>query len=394
MDRGAQGTWEVRTVAGETVRAFVPACLPPDPPLAWDVSLANRLARASVALGRLDGLSTLLPDVALPLYYFVRQEAVLSSRIEGTRSTLSDLLLFESEQVPGVPLDDVREVSRAVAALEHGVARLDEFPLSMRLLCEVHAILLAHGRGSGNRPGEIRNSQNWIGGSRPGNAHFVPPPPHALAPCLSDWERFLHDIPPASQPVSGSLPTLVKAALAHAQFETIHPFLDGNGRVGRLLITLLLCADGVLRQPFLPLSVYFRKHQERYYALLDATRFEGKWEAWVEFFLEGVAETATQASELALALLRRLQSDRAAIEHAGASAATLRVLAAFQRHPFRTAPALASVLGLTPPTIRAAIRQLEDNGVVREISGRHRNRVWVCHGLMDLLEAGIPSAGN
>jgi Fic family protein len=260
MNRGITGTYiTTSAVGGEVVRAFVPAPLPPSPSLAIDAELRDRMDAALLALGRLDSVTTLLADKRLFLYSYVRKEAVLSSQIEGTQSSLSDLLLFEADELPGVPIDDVLEVSNYVAAMEHGLQRLGEgFPLSTRLIREIHAILLARGRGEGKEPGEFRRSQNWIGGSRPGNAAFVPAPPDRVPELMGTLERWLHDEPERT-------PTLLKAALSHVQFETIHPFLDGNGRVGRLLVTLVLCAEGVLHEPLLYLSLYLKQHREHYY---------------------------------------------------------------------------------------------------------------------------------
>ncbi|MGI2325427.1 MULTISPECIES: Fic family protein [unclassified Methylococcus] len=282
MQRGSTGTWQMVSAGGEAVRAFVPAALPPVPPLDMPAARQQKLEQALLALGRLDAIAALLPEPDIFLYAYVRREAVLSSQIEGTQSSLSDLLIFELDEAPGVPFDDVVEVSNYVAALEHGMARLKEgFPLCNRLIRELHAKLLARGRGAGKAPGEFRATQNWIGGTRPGNAIFVPPPPQEVEPCMGELERFLHD--------ADSPGALVKAALAHVQFETIHPFLDGNGRVGRLLIAFILHHEGVLRQPLLYLSLYFKQHRGEYYRLLDTVRQTGDWEAWLDFFLEGVA---------------------------------------------------------------------------------------------------------
>ena len=289
MKRGVTGRYEMTTAGGEQVRAFVPTPLPPVPSLVFEGDLQRALEAAVLALGRLDGVSTLLPDKSLFLYAYVRKEAVLSSQIEGTQSSLSDLLLFELDEAPGVPLDDVVEVSNYVAALEHGLERLrGGFPLSNRLIREIHQVLLSRGRGSGKDPGEFRRSQNWIGGSRPGNAVFVPPPPSAVPDCMAEVERFLHA-------EDDGLPILVRAGLAHVQFETIHPFLDGNGRVGRLLITLLLCHAGVLREPLLYLSLHLKQNRATYYEMLDRVRCDGDWEAWLAFFLDGVRLTAAGA---------------------------------------------------------------------------------------------------
>ena len=243
------------STGGEGYSAFVPHPLPPDPPLGLSDSMQDLRDRANRALGRLDGVAAVLPDASLFVYMYIRKEAVLSSQIEGTQSSLSELLLFESEQAPGIPLDDVREVSRYVAAMEHGLRRLNSgFPLSLRLIHEIHDVLLSEGRGSERTPGEFRRSQNWIGGTQPGNAVFVPPPPDVVVDCMGALEKFLQDDPVKT-------PVLIKAALAHVQFESIHPFLDGNGRLGRLLSTLLLCAEGALRQPLRYLSLYLKSHR-------------------------------------------------------------------------------------------------------------------------------------
>ena len=305
------GIYRTCSVAGEHYRAYLPAPLPPDPPLVIDARLQEMLERANRALGRLDGIAAVLPDTALFLYFYVRKEALLSSQIEGTQSSLSDLLLFEGEQSTAAPLDDVREVSSYVAALDHGIKRIrqDGFPLSLRLMREMHAILLRQGRGASMSPGGFRRSQNWIGGSRPGNARFVPPPPEEVMNCLGALEKFLHDDP---QPT----PLLIKAALAHVQFETIHPFLDGNGRMGRLLITLLLCDAGALSEPLLYLSLYFKTHRDAYYDWLQRVRETGDWEGWLEFFLSGVEETAEGAVSTAKRILGLFEADRARIARA------------------------------------------------------------------------------
>lgn len=383
MERGETGRYEVTVAGGERVRAFVPAPLPPDPPLDLD-ALQGRLERALLGLGRLDSLSTLLPDPQLFLYAYVRKEAVLSSQIEGTQSSLSDLMLFELDEAPGVPLDDVVEVSNYVAALEHGVQRLREgFPLSIRLVREIHAKLLARGRGSEKAPGEFRRSQNWIGGSRPGTAHFVPPPPSAVLDGMSDLERFLH----AERP---DLPALIRAGLAHVQFETIHPFLDGNGRVGRLLITLLLCQEGVLKEPLLYLSLYFKQHRTQYYDLLDRVRGNGDWEAWMTFFLEGVAQTAEGAVATAQRLATLFGDDRARTrEKAGRSAGSaLRVLHALEERPITSLSDIAERAGLSFPAVASGMRLLEDLGIARELTGKKRNRLYGYDRYLAILSEG------
>ena len=384
MRRGATGEYvTISTVGAEAAKAFVPRPLPPVPPLTIDSGNRDRLDGALLALGRLDSVGTVLPDAHLFLYTYVRKEAVLSSQIEGTQSSLSDLLLFELEEAPGVPIDDVVEVSNYVAALEHGLARVrDGFPLSNRLLREMHEILLARGRGADKQPGEFRRSQNWIGGSRPGNAHFVPPPPDRVPDCMASLERFLHDEPERTERV-------VKAALAHVQFETIHPFLDGNGRIGRLLITLLFCLDGVLREPLLYLSLYFKQHRSEYYELLDRVRTEGDWESWVGFFAEGVRVTADAAAAAARSLAQIFQEDRARIRSLARSAGSaLRVHEALQRRPIASVASLCAQSGLTTPTVTAAIAGLTKLGIVREITGRRRNRLFSYEAYLKLLQEG------
>lgn len=381
------GTHIVVTTGGESFRAFVPPPLPPVPPIALG-PLYPLLDRATQSLGRLDGLTTLLPDTSLFLYLYVRKEALLSSQIEGTQSSLSDLLLYESDEAPGVPLNDVEEVSNYVAAMNHGLARLREgFPLSLRLIKEIHAILLRGGRGAAKEPGEFRRSQNWIGGTRPGNAAFVPPPPERLMECLGALELFLHD-------TKAPLPILVKAALAHVQFETIHPFLDGNGRLGRLLITFLLCAEGVLTEPLLYLSLYFKTHRAAYYDLLQKVRVEGAWEAWLDFFLSGVDETARQAADTAGRILALFKDDRARIAGLGrAAASALRVHEYLQTRPFLAIPAAAQALGISAPTVTAAIRHLEDLGIVHEATGRQRGRMFIYGRYLEIMSEGTEPLG-
>jgi Fic family protein len=383
MKRGETGTYEVTTTAGGRVRAFVPSPLPPVPPLALEGGLQRALEAAVLAVGRLDGVSTLLPDKSLFLYSYVRKEAVLSSQIEGTQSSLSDLLLFELDEAPGVPLDDVVEVSNYVAALDHGLTRLrGGFPLSNRLLREIHGVLLSRGRGSGLDPGEFRLSQNWIGGSRPGNAMFVPPPHTAVPDCMGALERFL-------DAENDGLPVLVRAGLAHVQFETIHPFLDGNGRVGRLLITFLLCHATVLRDPLLYLSLYLKQHRQDYYRLLDLVRREGDWEAWLSFFLDGVRLTAEGAVETAQRLAAMFRDDRVKIEGKGRRAgSTLRVHEALKARPILSMAETCRTSGLSFPAASSAMDLLVDMGIVRELTGKRRNRLFVYDGYLAILSEG------
>jgi Fic family protein len=375
------GIYETSIAGGETVRAFVPLPLPPEPVLDLGGKRLQLLEQATLAVGRLDSVSTLLPDPQLFLYAYVRREAVLSSQIEGTQSSLSDLLLFESNEAPGVPLDDVQEVSNYVAALEHGMTRLrDGFPLCNRLLREMHEQLMRKGRGSNKEPGEFRRSQNWIGGTRPANAHFVPPPPPQVIVCMSALEAFLHGNSDAAQTQPSPLPTLIRAALAHVQFETIHPFLDGNGRLGRLLIALLLHHDGLLSQPLLYLSLYFKEHRSTYYELLDRVRTHGDWEAWLDFFLEGVASTANAAVRTAQTLTQLFAADIARVgESAGASVtySPLRVLGSLRAKPVSTIKQIVVSSGLTHPSVTKALKLLIEQGIVHELTGKRRNRVFV-----------------
>lgn len=382
MKRGLQGQYVAISTVGERARAFVPTPLPPAPPVEWSPELQSRFAAAHAALGRLDGISTILPETSVFLDSYVRKEAVLSSQIEGTQSSLSDLLLFESEEAPGVPLDDVQEVSNYVSALEHGMKRLREgFPLSLRLICELHEILLSKGRGSRKNPGEFRSSQNWIGGTRPGNARFVPPPPQEVTPCLDRLEKFLHDEPEKTDP-------LLKAALAHVQFETIHPFLDGNGRVGRLLITLLLCAEGTLRQPLLYLSLFFKTHRNLYYDLLNQIREDGDWEAWLLFFFEGVAVTGGQAFQTASQLTELFQTDRERIARIGRAAhSALELHRHFQAHPVGSVREARTSLNLSIPTLHSAAKHLVRLGILRELPTKGTTHLYAYGAYLDTLNA-------
>lgn len=389
MKRKLQGRYVTIATVGEKAQAFVPAPLPPRPPIDWTPELRSKFDQALLALGRLDSVSTLLPDTSLFLYMYVRKEAVLSSMIEGTQSSLSDLLLFELDQEPGVPLDDVREVSNYVAALDHGLRLLEEgLPLSLRLFREIHGVLLTKGRGSNQTPGEFRRSQNWIGGTRPGNAAFVPPPAEDVLECMSKLELFLHDQPEPT-------PVLLKAALAHVQFETIHPFLDGNGRLGRLLIALLLCEQKVLREPMLYLSLYFKTHRQYYYELLNNVRMTGDWEAWLDFFAEAVIVTATQAVETAQLLLNLSNQDRDKISSLGrAAASTLQVHRALMEHPIATSGSLVEKTGITPATVNKALGHLEQLGIVKELTAQKRNRLFSYAGYIEIMSRGTELPGR
>lgn len=370
------------STAGEVAKAFIPPALPPLPMVRMD-KLYGPLERANRALGRLDGIASILPDTPLFLYMYIRKEALLSSQIEGTQSSLSDLLLFENEEAPGVPIDDVVEVSNYVAAMNHGLERIrGGFPISLRLMREIHEILLARGRGATKQPGEFRHSQNWIGGTRPGNALYVPPPPEAVLDLMSDLEAFIHAD-------TSAVPTLVKAGLVHVQFETIHPFLDGNGRLGRLLITLLLCDKGILKEPILYLSLYFKTHRRYYYDLLQRVREEGDWEAWIEFFLDGITETSLQAADAARQILSLFEEDRAKIESLGRPAASaLRVHQLLQQKPIIAIPDAARETGMSAPTVAKSIQHLRDLGLLREITGKQRGRMFVYSDYLSILSQG------
>jgi Fic family protein len=376
------------STAGEKAEAFVPPRLPPIPAVQMD-SLYRRLESANRALGRLDGVTSILPDTPLFLYMYVRKEALLSSQIEGTQSSLSDLLLFESEEAPGAPLDDVQEVSNYVAAMNHGLARIREgFPISLRLIREIHDVLLSKGRGSTKQPGEFRRSQNWIGGTRPGNALFVPPPPERVLDLMSELEAFIHAETP-------EIPSLIKAGLVHVQFETIHPFLDGNGRLGRLLITFLLCTQGILKEPILYLSLYFKTHRRHYYDLLQRVRERGDWETWLEFFLEGITETSLQAAEAAHEILSLFEADRKRIESLGRPATSaLRLHQLLQQKPIVGIRDAAEKSGLSAPTIAKSIQHLAKLGIIREITGKQRGRMFVYSAYLNILSRGTEPLGR
>jgi Fic family protein len=371
----------VTTAGAEPLRAFVPGQLPPA--LASSPDLQRSLDAALIALGRLDGIAAFLPDPDVFLYTYVRKEAVLSSQIEGTQSSLSDLLLSELDEAPGVPLDDVKEVSNYVAALDHGLSRMRRgFPISNRLLREMHAVLLRGGRGAAKQPGEFRRSQNWIGGGRPGSAVYVPPPADRVEGLMASLERFLHGEP-------RDVPPLLKAGLAHVQFESIHPFLDGNGRLGRLLIALVLVHEGVLREPLLYLSLHFKQHRKEYYARLTGVRERGEWSAWLEFFAAGVRIAAEGAVSTATRLSHLFARDLERVHAAGRVAGSAgRVLAAFRERPLWTIAKLKGATGLPVPTVTRAIAALQSMKILRETTGRSRGRVFSYDACLKVLSEG------
>lgn len=357
--------------------------MPPNPAIDLSVARQRLLERSTLALGRLDSITLLLPEPGLFLYAYVRREAVLSSMIEGTQSSLSDLLLFEIEGTPGVPFEDVVEVSNYVAALDHGVKRLGEdLPLCNRLIREMHGVLLSRGRGSDKTPGEFRHSQNWIGGTRPGNAYFVPPPPDHIQDCMAELERFLND-------ENNPYPTLAKAALAHVQFETIHPFLDGNGRVGRLLIAFILHHDGVLSEPLLYLSLFFKQNRQEYYRRLDLVRTEGDWETWLDFFLEGIEQTAQNAVQMAQRLVAVFKEDKGKIKNQGrVSSTAMRVFGALCKKPLTSLNEICNQTGLSFPAASKGMDVLVNLDIARETTGQRRNRIFAYDRYLAILIEG------
>lgn len=377
------GRYVTNTLSPERFKSFIPQPLPPDPPLNLSGEHYTLLDKATLALGRLDGLTWQLPRdvVSLYTYFYIRKEAVLSSQIEGTQSSLSDLILYESSEIPGVPIEDISEILQYIKALNYGLKRLreDNFPLSLRLIREIHEILLSSGRGCEKMPGEFRTSQNWIGGTRPGNAKFVPAPPSDVIECMGNLENFIHD-------KSSHLQILIKAALVHVQFETIHPFLDGNGRLGRLLITLLLCAENILQEPLLYLSLYFKQQRETYYDLLQKVRTEGDWESWVHFFLTGVYETANQAAKTSRSILELFQSDQQRIEMLKRSTGTtLQVFKLIQSMPLISVTRVSQKTHLSIPTTTAALVRLQELGIVREITKKQRDKLYSYEKYIQLL---------
>ncbi len=360
--------------------AFVPNPLPPKPPLMIDDEMSRLMERANRALGRLDGCTYTLPNPDLFLYMYVRKEAVLSSQIEGTQASLDDLLEYEGEIEGKSSPVDINEVSNYVDAMNYGLERLRELPLSLRLIGEIHARLMAGIRGGHKSPGEFRASQNWIGGTRPGNAAFVPPPAHEVLPCLGDLEKFIHD---------ETVPPLLKAGLAHAQFETIHPFLDGNGRMGRLLISFILCHDQVLEKPLLYLSLFFKKYRQEYYERLNAVRRDGDWEGWIKFYLQGVYEISKQATDAAEAIMDLMAQDRQKAAGLGkASPTALALLDMLYRRPYVTIPYVARELGISSPAASKAVANLTTLGILKEVSGKKRDRVFLHESYLSIIREG------
>jgi Fic family protein len=379
------GSYESTSAAGETVQAFVPDPLPPvRPKLALTGRLAERLHAAEAALHRLESAGRMVPSLEWFVYSFVRKEAVVSSQIEGTQASLADLLAAEADAKTAAEPEHVEEISNYLRALSYARAELKRpkgLPLSIRLLNGTHRRLLAGTRGKDRRSGTIRSSQNWIGGTRPGNARFVPPPPHRVAELLTQLEQFLH--------ANSALPPLIRVGLVHVQFETIHPYLDGNGRVGRLLIALCLEDWRLLTEPLLYLSLFFKQHRQAYYERLDAVRTHGDWEGWLDFFLEGIAEVAEAAVALIGALFDRLEQDRK--RYIASPAATVMGARLFEHlptHPVVTVKSVVRLCQTTRPTAAKAIESLCDSNILEEDTGRMRDRVFSYRQYLDLLKVG------
>lgn len=370
-------------------RAFIPNDLPPVPEVSMDDEMWTLLSQADRALGRLDGATETLPNPDLFVYMYVRKEAVLSSQIEGTQASLLDVLAFESQSQEPETASDVGEVINYIAALNHGLSRLRELPVSLRLIREIHGELLAGVRGGDLAPGEYRRTQNWVGppGCTLATATYVPPPPQEMLRSLDNLERFLHDESP--------MPALVKVGLIHAQLETIHPFLDGNGRIGRLLITFLLCERGILKRPLLYLSFYFKQHRGEYYDHLQAIRDLGDWEGWLKFFLRGVYQVAQEATETGRQIVRLRETHRELIAHRlGRSAGrALGLLEALYQQPVVSVQSVMKTAGLSFANANTLIKHLCDLAVLREITGRRRDRRFSYDAYLQLFhdpETGVP----
>ncbi|MFQ6739100.1 MAG: Fic family protein [Alphaproteobacteria bacterium] len=379
MKRTLQGTLVNCSLSSEHYNAFVPNPLPPVPAINFQ-EISVLLEKANKALGELNGVIETTVDPSIINYMYVRKEAVVSSQIEGTQSTLDDLLKYESDQTQGVPVEDAAEVSSYVAALSHGLDRIQNgFPLSLRLIREIHKKLLQNSRGHTKMPGEFRTSQNWIGGTRPGNARFVPTPPDKLTQVLGDWEIFMNDD-------EDNIPVLLKAALMHVQFETIHPFLDGNGRTGRLLITLFLCVKGALKSPFLYLSLFFKKNRDLYYEMLSNVRKTGDWESWINFFLEGIVETSNDAKNTLIAIQKLFSEDKEKVAALGRAAKSgLLVFNEFQKKPLLNVSELVKRTDISKPTVISTLNKLIELGIISKQSEKKWGQTYTYSGYVKLL---------
>lgn len=376
---GRIGKYEKQSTAGEAFDAYIPPKFPVDPPIDLE-SLSLLIEKATLSLGEVNRISKDIPNHSLFLHMYIRKEALLSSQIEGTQSSFSDLLLFENNQKPSVSEEDVEEVTNYVKAIKHGIDRINSgFPLSLRLIKEIHKILLSGSRGKKQSPGDFRVSQNWIGGTRPGNAIFVPPPAHKLPEILSEFEAFLH---------STSLPTVIKTGLAHIQFETIHPFLDGNGRLGRLLIVLMFVHDNILVNPILYISLYLKRNRNKYYELLQEVRLHGSWETWLEFFLNAVIESSKALISDTKQINELFEKDISLIgRNLGRARFTcLEALNLLKILPQMSVVSLSEKLEVSKPSARKALQKMEDLGIVEEFTLKQRDKVYVYREYLNILE--------
>lgn len=378
MQRGIQGKLIKCSLSSESYQAYVPNALPPKPAIDLKV-VSPLLEKANQAIGALNGVISTVPNPAVINYMYVRKEALLSSQIEGTQSTLDDLLKYEAQQTQGIPVADASEVSSYVAALNYGIERINTgFPLALRLIKEIHAILLKNSRGKTKLPGEFRSSQNWIGGTRPGNARFVPCPPDKLMKVLGQLEIFMNE--------DDNIPTLLKAAMIHVQFETIHPFLDGNGRLGRLLITFFLCVKEILKSPFLYLSLFFKKNRSLYYEYLNNVRYDGDWESWFNFFLEGIIETSNDARETILKIQKLFAEDENKLQDLGrAQPSALEILQQFEQKPVLTVAEIEKKITLARPTIISSINRLIKLGIITNTSEKKWGQTYAYTNYINLL---------
>jgi Fic family protein len=377
------GKYQTVSTASEKFKAYIPSLLPFSPAIDYS-GLKNKYEKALLNIGELNGFASKIPNIDLILYFYIRKEALISSQIEGTQSTFDDVLLYENDGKPKSQIDDVEEVSNYVAALNHGIKRIKGgFPLSARLIKEMHKILLKGSRGSKKQPGEFRRSQNWIGGTRPGNAAFVPPPHEALSELITNLEKYLNnEIEPAATSIE-------KAAISHVQFETIHPFLDGNGRLGRLLITLLLQIEGLLDKPILYLSLYFKQNRKLYYELLDLVRINGRWEVWYEFFLDAIIYTSKDTIKNIKNIEKIFASDSKKIERLGrARINALKVYEYFKSKPITNIQLLSKDMELSQPAITKILSDLIKLKIISESSGKKRERVFVYNRYLDILKEG------